>query len=308
MNSLSHELSLLKKDYVFPHDIPETLSRLSDFEDLEIQSFTTSDKVTLRYWAAGSGKPLIFLPGWSGNGTHFTYVMYLLRHHYRVYALDYRNHGLSDPADYGNRISRFTMDVKEFTEHLGIESAYFAGHSMGSAILWNFIDLFGTSAILKAAFIDQPPSILSRADMNTQERLEAGAMCDTADELIESLTSHEPSMMTFAPNTAYSENVSHLSSQLIPTNHELMSKVLYDHASNDWRDVISKKIDIPTAIFTGEYSPNLPSQRWINSVVPHSDLYVYTKAEHGDHLLIAKNPVKFAKDLNSFLLKEGETK
>jgi hypothetical protein len=36
---------------------------------------------------------------------------------------------------------------------------------------------------------------------------------------------------------------------------------MFDHDSNDLRDVISKKINVPAAIFTGDYSPNLPSQR-----------------------------------------------
>jgi non-heme chloroperoxidase len=70
---------------------------------------------------------------------------------------------------------------------------------------------------------------------------------------------------------------------------------------NDWRDVVRHKIDVPTAIFTGEDSNNLPSQRWAQSVIPGSTLYVYSKAEHGDHFLMFKNPVKFTTDLQSFL-------
>lgn len=80
-----------------------------------------------------------------------------------------------------------------------------------------------------------------------------------------------------------------------------MMRVLYDHGSNDWRDVLRHKINMPVAIFSGEYSANLPSQRWAHSVIPGSALYVYSKAEQGDHFPMFKNPFKFTKDLRNFL-------
>ena len=70
---------------------------------------------------------------------------------------------------------------------------------------------------------------------------------------------------------------------------------------NDWRDVIRAKITVPAAIFTGDYSPNLPSQRWMHTQIAGSELFVYSKEEQGDHFLAFKNPVKFARDLDAFL-------
>jgi len=53
---------------------------------------------------------------------------------------------------------------------------------------------------------------------------------------------------------------------------------------NDWRDVVSKKIDVPEAIFlAGDYSHTYASQQWANSVIL-TELYIYTKVEEGfDH-------------------------
>jgi hypothetical protein len=39
----------------------------------------------------------------------------------------------------------------------------------------------------------------------------------------------------------------------------------------------------------------------MRSVIPGSELYVYTAAEQGDHFLAFKNPTKFTDDLTSFL-------
>jgi hypothetical protein len=112
-------------------------AKLSDFNDLEINSFQTSNGVKLSYWEAGHGTPLVFLPDgrltepntstWCtccANSTTYTFLSLAIG--------DYCN-GLI--VDYRNRISRFATDLKEFTDHLGLASADFCSHSMGSAIL-----------------------------------------------------------------------------------------------------------------------------------------------------------------------------
>ena len=104
-----------------------------------------------------------------------------------------------------------------------------------------------------------------------------------------------------AMDSPFYENSTSFANALVKTDPKYTAKVLFDHATNDWRDVIRHKIDVPTAIFSGENSNNLPSQRWMASVIPNARLYVYTRSEHGDHFLMFKNPVKFTEDLRGFL-------
>jgi hypothetical protein len=63
---------------------------------------------------------------------------------------------------------------------------------------------------------------------------------------------------------------------------------------------------VPTAIFRGNLSPNLPSQRWENEHIKGSTIYVYSKEDGGDHLLMFRNPENFIRDLQAFLDSEGE--
>ena len=128
-------LAVLGKDYAFPNRVESLPTKLSDFPGLQINSLVTSDGVKLTYWEAGTGKPLIFLPGWTSNGAEYINVMYLLSQQYHVYVLDHRNHGLSQRVDYGNRIARFATDFKEFVDHLDLRSFDVCGHSMGSSVL-----------------------------------------------------------------------------------------------------------------------------------------------------------------------------
>ena len=304
-------VEVLGRDFQFPTVIEGMPARLSDVKGLQINSFTTNDGVKLSYWEAGQGKPLIFVPGWSANGAQYINLIHLLARTHHVYVLDPRNQGLSQKVDFGGRIARHSMDLRELGQHLGIRSADYVGHSMGAAILWSYIDLFGTSSIRKAVFVDEPFSIYSHADWSEQERLEAGGTTTSPERMVAAFTAGGPvnalvtdlkvferSQLTDSP---YYRNSESFASAFIQNDPKALARVLFNHTVNDWRDVVRRKVDIPTAIFSGEQSTNLPSQRWAQSVIPGAVLFSYTTADQGDHFLMFKNPVKFTQDLRSFL-------
>lgn len=304
-------LSVLGRDFSFPNRIDGLPTRLSDFSDLEINSFKTNDGVKLAYWEAGSGKPLVIIPGWSASGAEFVNVIYLLSKNYHVYVLDPRNQGLSDRVDRGMRISRYAMDVKEFGDHLGLKSADYLGWSMGASVLWNYIDLFGSRNMRKVVFVDEPISIYSHADWSEQQRLDAGGMTTSPERMIAAFTSAVPVNQLIADtrlferyvamDSPYYENSQKFVAEFIKNDPKYLALIMFDHVMNDWRDVITSKIDRPVAVFTGEYSANVPSQRWMQSVIPDATLYVYRQDEQGDHFLMFKNPFKFTRDLGAFL-------
>jgi pimeloyl-ACP methyl ester carboxylesterase len=304
-------IDVLGRDYTFPNRIEGLPAQLSDFAGLEINTFVTGDGVRLAYWAAGQGRPLIFVPGWSANGAEFVNVMYLLSRHYRVYVLDPRNQGLSQRVDYGSRVSRFAMDLREFGDHLGLESADYVGWSMGASVLWSYIDLFGTGRIRRLAIIDEPISIYSHADWSEQERLEAGGMTTSPERMIAAFTQGAPTNSLIVDLSAVERamamdapayvNSTSFARAFIQNDPAAMGRVLFDHITNDWRDVVRRRINVPTVIFTGELSHNLPSQRWMHSVIPGSTLHVYSAPEQGDHFLAFKNPERFTTDLRAFL-------
>jgi pimeloyl-ACP methyl ester carboxylesterase len=303
--------AVLGRDFTFPHPIHGMPQKLSDIPGLQINFFTTNDGVKLSYWEAGQGKPLVFVPGWSANGAQYVNVIALLAQRYRVIVLDPRNQGLSQKVDYGNRIARFSMDLKELGDHLGLKSAAYVGHSMGAAILWSYIDLFGTNAVSKVVFVDEPISIYSHSDWSEKERLEAGGTTTSPERMVAAFTAGGPmnalitdlkvferSRLTDSP---YYRNSEAFATEVIRNDPIAMGRVLFNHTVNDWRDVVRRKIDIPAAIFSGNESNNLPSQRWAQSVVPNATLFTYSASEQGDHFLMFKNPAKFSQDLRSFL-------
>lgn len=303
-------IDVLGRDFTFPNQVEGVPGKLSDFKGLQINSFETNDGVKLSYWEAGEGHPIIFVPGWGANGAEYFNIMALLSQKYRVLVLDPRNQGLSEKVDYGTRISRYGMDLKEFVDHLGLEQADFCGWSMGASVIWSYIDLFGTKSIRKAVFIDEPISIYTHADWTEEERLNAGGMTTSPERMIaafggaptnDQVVDMNVVRRSMEKGSLYSQNSEAFAREFIKNDPTYMTRVLFDHATNDWRDVVGRKIDVPTAIFTGDNSDNVPSQKWMQSQIKGSELFVYSADEEGDHFLAFKNPVKFTDDLGAFL-------
>jgi len=98
---------------------------------------TTNDGVTLRYEEAGSGKPLVCIPGWSQTAAQFKHQLTGLSDRYRVIAVDMRGHGESDKPDNGYTIQRLAKDVQDLLVARNLTDVTLMGHSMGSSVIWS---------------------------------------------------------------------------------------------------------------------------------------------------------------------------
>ncbi len=58
--------------------------------------FTANDGARIHYMEAGTGKPLVLIPGWSQTAAQFKHQLEGLSDRYHVIALDMRGHGESD--------------------------------------------------------------------------------------------------------------------------------------------------------------------------------------------------------------------
>ncbi len=304
-------LEYFGRDYEFPNTVPGLPGKLSDVKGLEIGFFRTNDGLSLAYWKAGRGMPLVFIPGWSSNGAEYINLIHLLKEDYEVYVLDQRNHGLSDKVTFGNRISRLSADVNDFFNGLGLDKAFVCGWSMGCSVIWSYLDLYGIDKIEKLVFIDEPPSIYCHRDWNEEERVKAGAFTTSAEAMISMYYRKGPSNRLVVNTDVFDfytvkgapafENSHLFAEKCVPPDEVALERVLFDHILNDWRDVLSEKITRPTLVVSGEHSNWVESQRWIAETVPDGRAIIYGKNEHGDHFLHLKEPRKFAAQLKTFL-------
>ncbi len=84
----------------------------------------------LHFAAYGSGQPLIILHGLLGSGDNWVTVSKRLGEHFRVFAVDARNHGRS-PHDSRFDLEVMAEDIEHFMNQHDLRSAALLGHSMG---------------------------------------------------------------------------------------------------------------------------------------------------------------------------------
>lgn len=279
---------------------------MSDFKKTTV---TTTDGATLHLLEAGSGSPLLLIPGWSQTASMYRYQLEGLSDRYRVIALDLRGHGESENVAYGYRLSRLAMDVHEVISALDLDSVSVLGHSMGNGVLFCHWDLFGRDRFSKIVIAEQPPTLLAQPGWSPAEREVAGCITDAAamGETCANLVG--PEAEAFAAEFVsgmLSPGLSETDRQFIVKQNLQMPRqaaatLFQDTTAADWRDLIPR-IDIPTLVVAGKAS-GVPfaSQQWISQQIKGSKLVAFEKDEGGSHFMFFENPEKFNRVVAEFL-------
>jgi pimeloyl-ACP methyl ester carboxylesterase len=88
----------------------------------------------LRYLDYGSGPALVFVHGTGGSWQSWLENIPELGRESRVIALDLPGFGGSDPPPAGSEVIEYSETVVALLDHLGVEAAVVAGHSLGGLI------------------------------------------------------------------------------------------------------------------------------------------------------------------------------
>ncbi|MBV9644377.1 MAG: alpha/beta hydrolase [Verrucomicrobia bacterium] len=265
------------------------------------RAFVTSDGVQLSYIRQGSGRPIVLIHGWSGCAEEFKHQIGPLSARYDVIAVDQRSHGESQKVSYGLRISRLSKDLYELLTELDLNNVAVLGHSMGSSVIWCYIDLFGPERLSKFILVDQPPFVTSSPHWTQQELEDSGAgltaqqVCDT----VAALRGEEAEQVTrqmidgFVTKQAATEMREWIVQCTLKMPRPFAGTLLYNHFHTDWRDLIPR-INLPTLIISGRASA-VPwkSQEWIHRQIKGSQFEVFEESEGGQHFMFIENPEKF---------------
>lgn len=273
------------------------------------KTFKTSDGVELSYISAGRGKSIVLIHGWSQSAEQFKYQIPAFAERYHVIALDLRGHGESEKVTYGYRISRLSKDIQELIGVLQLEKPHLLAHSMGCAVIWSYLDLFGSDGIERLVLVDQSPLYTSRPHWDSQEMEETGAIVtsEQLNEVVHALESGEAEEITrktlasMVTNAMSTEEFEWMVRCNFRCPRSLAATLLYNQFHMDWRDQIVK-IRKPTLIVAGRKSV-IPwkSQVWINKSIPDSELEIFEEAEGGGHFMFIENPEKFNQRVLQFL-------
>jgi non-heme chloroperoxidase len=116
--------------------------------------FKTSDGVRIHYLEAGSGRPIVFIPGWTMPAWIWEKQIDEFSKHYRVIAVDPRSQGESDKPTYGHLPETRARDYKELVDYLHLKHPVMVGWSMACGELVKYAEQFGTENIAGVALVD----------------------------------------------------------------------------------------------------------------------------------------------------------
>ncbi|KAH6645160.1 Alpha/Beta hydrolase protein [Truncatella angustata] len=154
---------------------------------MEYSEITASDGCTLAFQTSlpllhkdGDGRPtsssppgaersykklILLIHGFSGSSAYFQKNFSALSASW-VVAVDLRGHGRSGRPRGGYHVARLAADLKELiahlrssvpTEHDAETDVVPVGCSIGAAVLWTYVELFGDADFAGMAFVDQAP-------------------------------------------------------------------------------------------------------------------------------------------------------
>lgn len=271
--------------------------------------FTTNDGVQLHYLEAGSGRPLVMIPGWSQSAAEFKEQLAGLSDRYRVIALDMRGHGESAKPDHGYHIQRLSEDVHEFLTKNDLHDVALAGHSMGCSVIWGYWEQYGPDRLSKLLLIDQMPMITGNPAWSEQEKQDAGALFDGKSlfDTINALAGPDGVKTTEGfINGMFTkqyprEGVAWVVQENLKFPRRYAADLLFNHSTIDWRKTIPL-INIPTLVVGGKASlVPWKSQVWVAGQIKGARLEVFEENEGGSHFMFLENPEKFNRIVKEFV-------
>lgn len=273
------------------------MSDASVFYEPTYDECVTDDGVIIRFIDAGEGPVLVLLHGLGQSAAQFSRQIEHLVPTHRVVAVDLRGHGMSAKPAFGYRVSRLAHDVQCVIEHLKLTRFTFLGHSMGCAVIWCYLDLFGFDRVQRLVLVDEPPILVANPAWSSQERENYGAIFDfdevgrTAEWIRTSREFAETPHQTAEERAFFAAQ-----HQRMPAEHE--SALFLNHVAQDWRDVLPR-ISVPTMVIAGERFATCA--KWCAAQIPDGMYETFSAAERGTHFMFWDNPGKFNSVLDRFL-------
>jgi len=115
---------------------------------------TTSDGIRIHYLEAGSGRPIVFIPGWTMPAWIWQKQTDKFSKKYHVIVVDPRSQGESDKPTYGHLPETRARDYKEVVDQLGLKQPVLVGWSMGCGELMKYVEQFGDDNVGGLVLVD----------------------------------------------------------------------------------------------------------------------------------------------------------
>lgn len=228
----------------------------------------TSDGIRLHYLESGSGRAILFVPGWTMPAEIWEPQIRHFAARYRVVALDPRSQGASAQATEGHYPERRAQDIKEIVDQLKLSPVLLVGWSMGVAESLTYVDQFGAASLRALALVDG--QIYTDPSPRQWDWVKAMQL-----NRAEFTARFVRSMYRKPQSEAYYQKIT-AASLKTPTN-TAVTLLANDFAKGDWRPVLAK-LDLPVLY---AITPALKAQgQVLKARLPWARIEVFEDAGH----------------------------
>jgi non-heme chloroperoxidase len=262
------------------------------------QYVRVSADLELYYEEAGSGRPLIFVTGWTGTGEFFApYQISHFSHKYHVIAYDPRSQGRSSKTLEGNTYVQHGKDLRAFMDALKLKDVIVVGWSAGCDDVYGYFRTYGTDNISAFACIDMMPRQIAAQKGDWADYNETKEITEWFNALV---SDRRAVMNEFIPTMMQRkmtpDEIAWALDQTQRTPDYVAVLLQADVTFADYTEE-ARKIDdkIPVLNIVSESNGNA-AKAWLAKRAPHSDTFVL-----GNHMMFREYPDKFNSRLETFL-------
>ncbi|PSL13027.1 pimeloyl-ACP methyl ester carboxylesterase [Marinobacterium halophilum] len=260
-----------------------------------METLLSTDQHPIRYVSLGRGQAIIFLHGWTSGAREWLPFANELSDRHHCFCWDARGHGLHTPPVLESmQISQLADDLEQLLAHHDIHNAVLVGHSMGALISWEYIRNYGLGRIAGLCIVDQSPKLVTDTDWplgiygDFDHKRNEAFIQRLEDDFAEGVLELAANGFNTRSRENYAQNsrgFQQMRDYLRSLNGPALTRCWASLSQQDYRDLLPR-IDRPTLLIYGDssqfYSRDVPE--WIEAQLPHSELHIYTQADHSPHL------------------------
>ncbi len=262
-----------------------------------------SPDLELYYVEAGTGTPIIFIPGWCGTTEFFE--QYQIPHfskNYRAISYDPRSQGRSSKTSENNNYTQHGKDLRAFMDALELKDVILVSISAGCHDIYAYLRAFGTDNVKSCIFIDYMPRPIAAEKGDWAEFSDA---MEVGDFINATIYDFRGLMTAFIPTLIQREmrqdELDWILDQFLKTPTYAAALLGVDVSFADYTaeaQMIDGKIPVLNIVSEWREGWAKSAQTLLTKNSPNSEIFVL-----GNHLMIFEFPNEFNAGVDAFLTK-----
>ncbi|WP_028983522.1 alpha/beta fold hydrolase [Sporolactobacillus terrae] len=266
--------------------------------------FEVEPGIELHYIDEGSGRPIVFVPGWTFSIDVFENQIAYFSRNYRVISLDPRNHGKSTISVARNTYNVQGEDLAKLIDYLQLKNIVLIGWSFGGLALWSYVEQQGVANLAAAVTIDVSPRTLS-SEANEWVAGSLEDLIQVHNHSLDSANHYRAFIEYFAENLLFEHPITveekvRFTAPSLRIPHQIADALYVDGWLTD-KKAAAKAVDQSVPSLTFISSPRAETGvPYTKTEFPNSEIHVF-----GNHQLFWEYAEKFNQILDQFLSKHA---